>query len=348
MKKYVVSEAIVIVSLVLSASANSEVDPLPNPVSNNTVASLKVHGQLTIFSFMGIGEKKSPDSITTDAYSINASSGKLESIHPVPGTAGRIAAMAAGAAGRIFLFGGYVVDPGSGMAVPDVNIYDPERDLWLRGSDIPIGLADSVIGVYRDRYIYLLGGRTKGGPVADVYIYDVDKAKWSRATSLPSPVFGHSGAIVDDTIVYVDGAHKDSTAGYAASDECWKGKIDHHDPTKLEWAKIPAHPGTARFRIAAGGSEKDEMIYFAGGTDNPYDYNGIGYDGKPAEPSPVTFVFNLKTAKWQTLNDKTPDPTMDHHTMVPTHDNLVIVGGMEAGQKVTGKISVISKAGNSK
>src|ERR1051326_6865975 len=229
MKKYLASAAIVILSLVLCASANSEVDPLPNPVSNNAVASLKVHGQLTIFTFMGIGEKKSPDSITTDAYSINASSGKVESIHSVPGTAGRIAAMAAAAAGRIFLFGGYIVYPGSGMAVPDVNVYDPEHDLWLRGSDIPIGLADSVTGVYRDRYIYLLGGRTKGGPVADVYVYDVDKAKWSKATSLPSAVFGHSGAILDDTIVYVNGAHKDATTGYAASDECWKGKIDHHE-----------------------------------------------------------------------------------------------------------------------
>lgn len=330
------------------ACGESEVGPLPAPVSNNAVASLKVHGQLTIFTFMGIGEKKSPDSITTDAYSINASSGKVESIHSVPGTAGRIAAMAAGAAGRLFLFGGYVVYPGSGMAVPDVNIYDPDHDLWLRGSDIPIGLADSVIGVYRDRYIYLLGGRTKGGPVADVYMYDVDKAKWSQATSLPSPVFGHSGVILDDTIVYVGGARKDTTAGYAASDECWKGKIDHHDPAKIEWSKLPAHPGAAHFRIAAGGSEKDEMIYFSGGTSNPYDYNGIGYDGKPAEPSPVTFAFNLKTGKWQTLNEKTSDPTMDHHILVVTHDNLVIVGGMEAGQKVTGSISVIPKTGSTK
>ncbi len=86
------------------------------------------------------------------------------------------------------------------------------------------------------------------------------------------------------------------------------GKIDHHDLTKIQWTKLPNHPGTARYRIAAGGSEKDQKIYFSGGTDNPYNYNGIGYNGEPAEPSPVTFAFNLRTSKWETINLHTPSP----------------------------------------
>ena len=48
----------------LSAAAQSGVDALPDPVSNNAVAELKVHGQLVLFSFMGIGAKKTPDAIT--------------------------------------------------------------------------------------------------------------------------------------------------------------------------------------------------------------------------------------------------------------------------------------------
>jgi len=39
----------------LSAAAQSGVDALPDPVSNNAVAELKVHGQLLLFSVMGIG-----------------------------------------------------------------------------------------------------------------------------------------------------------------------------------------------------------------------------------------------------------------------------------------------------
>jgi len=160
-----------------------------------------------------------------------------------------------------------------------------------------------------------------------------------------APVFGHAGALVDDTIVYVDGARRNDSAGpkFIPSDECWKGKIDHHNAAKIEWTKLPNHPGKAAFRIAAGGSEKDSRIYFAGGADTPYDYNGVGYDGKPAAPSPTSFAYNLRSEKWELLNDNTPNPTMDHRGLLVTGEGLVILGGMEKGQQVTGRIVLLPK-----
>jgi N-acetylneuraminic acid mutarotase len=328
-------------------AAESPVEPLPDPVSNNAVAILKLHGQFALFSLMGIGPKKTWDAVTNMAYELDAGSGKAYTIHSVPGTAGRIGAMAVGASGRVFLFGGYVVYQGGGMVVPDVNTYEPANDRWVRNVDTPIPIGDAVIGVYRDRYIYLVSGRSNGGLIADVQMYDLEKNKWSKATSiLGTPVFGHAGALVDDTIIYVDGAKQNDTRQgprFVASEECWKGRIDHRHPNLIEWTKLPNHPGNARFRIAAGGSEKDQMIYFSGGSENPHDYNGIGYDGKPSEPSPVSFAYNLRTGKWETLNDNTPDPTMDHRGLLVTPEGLVIIGGMEKGQQVTGNIQVVSK-----
>jgi N-acetylneuraminic acid mutarotase len=328
--------------------AQSGVDPLPDPVSDNAVAMAKVHGDLLLFSFMGIGAKKTPDAITSTAFSLDAKEGKWSAIHAVPGTAGRIGAMAANVHDQLFLFGGYVVDsPGNGMVVPDVGVYQPANDRWLRGTDLPLPVGDSVVGVYRDRYVYLVSGRARGDVVNDVQVYDAEKDRWLKGTPIPgTPVFGHAGALVDGTILYVDGARKNpagNTPRYVASDECWMGKIDHRDPTKIQWTKLPNHPGTARYRIAGGGSEKDQKIYFAGGTDNPYDYDGIGYDGKPAEPSPVTFDFNLRTGKWETINENTPDPTMDHRGLLVTHEGLVLIGGMEKGQKVTARVTLLSK-----
>jgi N-acetylneuraminic acid mutarotase len=242
---------------------------------------------------MGIGPKKTSDAITNTAFSLDAKEGKWSAIHPVPGIVGRIGAMAAGVSDDLFLFGGYVVDAQGGTTVPDVGVYHPASDRWFRGADLPVAVGDSVIGVYHDRYIYLVSGRSNREVVNNVQVYDTEKGKWAQATPVPgTPVFGHAGALVDDTIIYVDGARKNpsgSSPRYVAFDECWMGKIDHHDRTKIQWTKLPNHPGTARYRIAAGGSEKDQKIYFAGGTDDPYDYNGIGYDGKPSEPSPVTF-----------------------------------------------------------
>jgi N-acetylneuraminic acid mutarotase len=329
------------------AAEKSEPDALPDPISNNAVAELRVRWQLMLFSFMGIGAKKDADAITNTGFSLDAAEGNVAAIHSVPGTAGRIGAMAAGVRDQLYLFGGYVVyGKGEEMVVPDVGSYQPSHDRWFRIGDLPRPVADSVIGVYRDRYVYLVGGRSNNGVINNVQVYDVEKGKWDQATPIPGPaVFGHAGGLAGETIVYVDGARENPSGNpkYVASDECWMGKIDHHDRTKIQWTKLPNHPGTARYRIAGGGSETDQKIYFAGGTDNPYDYNGIGFDGKPSEPSPVTFDFNLRTKKWETINDNTPDPTMDHRGLLVTHEGLVLIGGMEKGQKVTTRITLLSK-----
>jgi hypothetical protein len=89
-------------------------------------------------------------------------------------------------------------------------------------------------------------------------------------------------------------------------------------------------------------------IYFSGGTDTPYNYNGIGYNGQPAEPSPVTFAFNVSTGEWETVSEETPEstpePTMDHRGLLVTRRGLIIVGGMEKGQQVTAKVTVVKPA----
>jgi N-acetylneuraminic acid mutarotase len=328
------------------AASGPKFDPLPDPVSDNAVASLRIRGELVLFSFMGIGPKKTWDAITKASYSLGTDSGQWSPLQPVPGPAGRIAAVAAGARDSVFVFGGYVMDArGAGMAVPDVGIYQPHHDLWLRGADIPVPVGDSVIGVYRDRYIYLIGGRSNNEIVRNVQVYDTEKNKWSQATPIAgTPVFGHSGSLVGETIVYVDGAQQNPYAKapkYVASEECWMGKIDRHDLHKIQWTKLQNHPGPAHFRIAAGDSERAQKIYFAGGTDNPYDYNGIGYDGKPSEPSPVTFAFNLRSGQWETINENTPDQTMDHGELLVTYDGLVVIGGMEKGQQVTPRVALL-------
>src|SRR3984893_4453981 len=323
-------------------------EPLPAPLSNNAVASVKSRGSLLLFSMMGMGPKKTWDATSNAAYSLDPDTGKWSEIHSVPGTIGRLGAAAAGAREHIFLFRGYVLDgQGAETTLPDVNVYEPLTARWFRAEDMPVPVDDSVAGVYRDRYIYLVGGWSKTDTVRDVQVYDGQKNTWSKATPIPGiPVFGHAGALVGDTIVYVDGAHKNPAGEqpkYVASDECWMGKIDHHDPRKIEWSKLPNHPGTARYRIAAGGSEKDQMIYFSGGTDNPYNFNGIGYNGKPSEPSPVTFAFSLRSGKWETLNSNTPNPSMDHRGLLAIPEGLVIAGGMEKGQQVTARVTVLAK-----
>lgn len=321
---------------------------LPVAVANNAVAAAKVNKKLVVFSFMGIGAEKTWNAISNRAFGLDTENGKWSEIRPVPGPAGRLGSVAVTVKDVVYLLGGYTVDGSGGeTTVRSVEVMVPSRGIWYRAADMPVPVDDSVAGVYRDRFVYLVGGWSQDKPVPNVQVYDAQKDKWEQATPIAgTPVFGHAGGIVDDTIVYCDGAYKNPAASppkYVVSDQCWTGKIDHHDLTKIQWSKLPNHPGNARYRIAAAGSDHDQKVYFTGGTDNPYNFNGIGYNGQPSEPSPITFALNLRTNKWDVINDKTSNPTMDNRSLLVTSQGLLTIGGMEAAQKVTSRINVIPR-----
>jgi N-acetylneuraminic acid mutarotase len=327
-------------------------EPLPSPVSNNAVAGVKYQRRFYLVSLMGIGPKKTWNAVTNATYFLDSNTQSWSQGRPVPGPVGRIAAAAAGANEQIFLFGGAVIDAQNReRMVSDVNVYQPGDDRWYSGADLPVAVADAVAGVFRDRFIYLIGGGTNGGPVNNVQVYDTEKDRWQQATPMPGPpVYGHAGAVVDDTILYVDGAQQNPARqpAFVASDECWIGRIDHKDPVKIAWSKLASHPGNARFRIAAGGSDKDKKIYFAGGSNAPYLDNGMGYDGKPAEPIAMAFDFNLRSQKWELISESLPKPRMDAHILLITPEGLLLVGGMTSGQTVTAEVSLLPKEARNK
>jgi len=185
--------------------------PLPTPVSNNAVAiSYGTTAGVKLFSFMGIGPKKTWDALTTSAYEMDLKTGTWDERRPVPGVSGRLAASAVALGGQVFIFGGYVVDEhGEETTLSDVNVYVPFEDRYYRAKDMPVPVDDAVVGLYRDRWIYLIGGWSKNEAVRNVQVYDTEKDQWLQATPIPgTPVFGHAGAILGDSIIFVDGAYK--------------------------------------------------------------------------------------------------------------------------------------------
>jgi N-acetylneuraminic acid mutarotase len=338
--------ALALLLLVAAAPSVQELAPVPAPVSNSAVTAVTINRQILVYSFMGLGPERTWNSVTNAAYALNLKYNKWTTIRSAPGS-GRLGAVAASAQDQVFVIGGFVPDQsGLQAVVPDFSIYDPIGLRWYRGPDLPTPVRDAVAGAYHDRYIYVVGGLGKTGPTNQVQVYDIVAQRWLEATPSPgTPVFGHAGTVVGDTIIYVDGAKKNTAASkppYIASDECWIGKIDRKDPKKIQWNKLPSHPGAARYRIAAGGSDKDARAYFAGGSEAIYDYSGIGLDGKPAEPSAEVFAFNLRNNSWESMQNA-PNPTMDHRGMAATPDGLLIVGGMASGPKVVANTVVLPK-----
>lgn len=345
MKKHLGFLWLVLGATILLSADVPKIPSMPAAVSGNAVASLK--GGVELFSMMGVGPRKTWDDITNQVYVLRLSSAKWGEGRSVPGAAGRLGAAAAGVKGQIFLFGGYVVDAqGNEITVPDVNAYVPENQRWYRAADIPVPVDRAMIGANRDRYIYLVGGRSKNGPVNNVQVYDAEKDSWTQGTPLPgTPVFGLAGGMADDTIVYVDGAMKNQSGSplYLPSEECWLGKIDRKHPDKIDWSKLPPHPGPARFGIAAGAAEREHKILFSGGTATPHDFKGASYDGHPAEISTVTFAFNLHSKRWETITEDTYDSRMDGRGILDTPLGLVILGGMAKSQAVTARVTLVPK-----
>ncbi len=331
----------VLCAVLLLAADQPKIPPLPIAVTNNAVASLK--GGTEIYSMMGIGGKRNWNDIINKTYVLRFKSGKWTEGKAVPGVAGRLGASATGARAQIFLFGGYVVDgQGTELTVGDVNSYSPEDHRWFRGEDIPVPVDSAVIGVTHDHLIYLIGGRSKSGPVNIVQVYDAEKNTWSQATPFPgTPVFGHAGGLTDETIVFVDGVKKDSSGAYVTSDQGWMGKIDHKDPNKIEWSKLPPHPGTARFGIVAGAGE--HHVLFSGGTATPHNYKGLDAEGKPVEISGLTFQYELHGNKWETITDDTFDVRADARGIVFTPLGSLVVGGTLKNSAISARVLLLPK-----
>src|SRR5579872_2721873 len=332
-------------AIFLVAADESKIPPTPIAVTSNAVASLKSGTE--VYSIMGVGTKKNWDDVTNKMFLLRFKSGRWYESRPVPGVAGRLGSSAVGAKGEIFVFGGYTVDgQGNEYTLGDVNAFIPEDQKWYRAADIPVPVDSAVIGLDHDRYVYLIGGRTKNGPVNKVQVYDTERNTWDDATPFPgTPVYGHAGGIADGTIVFIDGAKKNTGAGapYIASDECWMGKIDHKDPTKIVWSKLPPHPGTARFGIVAGAGEKEHKVIFSGGSASPHNFKGLDFEGKPTDISPLTFAFELHGNHWETYSADTFDVRSDSRGILITRLGPMVLGGMVKDQNVTGMVVVLPK-----
>jgi hypothetical protein len=227
--------------------------------------------------------------------------------------------------------------------VERVQRLDLPRGGWTGLAPMPIPVDDSVALPYGDRYVYLVSGWHHSGNVNLVQVYDRVEDRWFQATPWPGPaVFGHAGGIVGDTMAICDGvgieSRLDAPRRFVAIAACYIGVIDAADPGRIDWRRLPYHGGRPLYRMAATGSAARGQIVFAGGSDNPYNYDGIGYDGEPSAPSERVFAWDLDAVAWQELG-ALPKPSMDHRGLLETPAGFVIVGGMQAGQTVTDAVT---------
>ncbi len=325
----------------------TELPPLPKPIANNAVASVPVGTRDYIVSFSGIGSGLTSGDVLSDTYVLDASTMVWTEAGPVPGGTGRLASTAASVDGLAYVFGGYsVAENGTEVSTPWVHSFDPVAREFAELAPMPVPVDDAVSVSFADRYIYLISGWHDLGNVNLVQRYDTVTNTWDQATPIPgTPVFGHAGGIIGNRIVWCDGVavrpFPDKSRDFVAHRGCFLGTIDKEDSRRIDWRTMDAHPGPPRYRMAAAGIDALGAILFVGGSENPYNYNGIGYDGQPSGPVGNVLLFDLDDMEWR-AGVPDSDPTMDHRGLVRLDDWWLTVGGILAGQKVTDKVVAYS------
>lgn len=313
--------------------------PLLQPLSNNAVAVLRIAGHERLYSFFGLGAGRSDHDIVRNAYEYDPDAGRWYALPAVPGP-GRLGSSAIGIGRHIYIFGGYIVNEGgSETTSAEVWQFDPLHKDYRPMPALPLAVDDSVVLNYRDRYAILISGWAQSGTTPAVQIFDSVTETWSKGSPfVGEPVFGHAAALVGDELV-VCGGVKARVVGknkyeYSMVNACYRAFLDSKKPQQMHWQPMTMHPGLPRYRAALVASVSDKRMLLVGGSTTAYNYNGIGYNGQPAQPEAEVLALDLTSASWSAYG-ALKVAAMDLRGAVSFNGGWVTVGGMEAGQKVS-------------
>ena len=81
-------------------------------------------------------------------------------------------------------------------------------------------------------------------------------------------------------------------------------------------------------------------MIFLGGSENSYNYNGIGYDSVPSEPASSLLIFDVNQQCWLKNMIQGPE-VMDLRGLILWKQQISALGGMGKNQQVLDKISEI-------
>jgi len=314
---------------------------LPIPLTNNAVAASESNGECTIYSAMGMDQTLAPGGLVNHAYQWHVGAERWQVMPNPPTDVGRMAASAVTMRSKLYVLGGYTVDSdGTELSFGAVHAFDIAAAGWSTIEPIPVYVHDQVALAWRNRWIVTVGGRSDTGPVDAVQLFDAETGTWAEGTAFPgTPVFGHAGALVGDQLVIIDGVTH-SPDGPEIVEQAWLATLDPENPTEIAWEDLGGHPGPARYRAAAGYAW-GENVWFHGGTDEPYDFDGLTYAaGIPATPLPTTLVFDFGTGTFSLHDKLKPVATMDHRGLASCGGRMYTVGGLEEGPEVTSDVWV--------
>lgn len=106
---------------------------------------------------------------------------------------------------KIYVIGGFL-NPATGAASDDVEMYDPESNTWTTKASLPERRGGGTT-IYANEKIYYFGGsKSFSAPLKNVWIYDPLIDQWYVMPDMPFAWFLMSSSVVDDMVYLMAGS----------------------------------------------------------------------------------------------------------------------------------------------
>lgn len=319
-----------------------ELSTLPEPVSNNALATATVSGVPYVYSFSGIDSTKSCDGDHLRSFRYNTQTDVWETIADLPDAlGGKIAAGASTVKNKIYIIGGYHLAANcSETSSQKVHIYDPATNSYEEdGAPLLKAIDDQVQAVWRDSLIYVISGWSNTANVSDVQIYNPGTDEWMAGTSVPATanwrVFGASGTIIGDTIYFAGGAGNWNGSNFPPTLYFRKGVINPEDPSEIEW-EDELSPMSRGYRM--GATDYEGKAIWLGGSNVTYNFDGIAYNGTGGVAALDRLSFyDPEIGEIEQLTGFIP-AIMDLRGVAKISENeFILAGGMMGEQEVSNR-----------
>ncbi|MCC7201746.1 MAG: hypothetical protein IT393_03640 [Nitrospirae bacterium] len=234
--------------------------------------------------------------------------------------------------GKIYVFGG------GGIGFSSLNsteIYDPEKDVWTQGKDMPTVRSGTVAAVM-DNKICVMGGGLKLQDgrfqfFRTVEIYDPEKDTWRTGPDMLMPHDYPASAVYNNRIYVIGGHHPDATNGGPMTDPGFAFS-ESFAPGDAFWQEIPPMP-TPRFALASAVAD-NRIIVMGGAGLRPEGFTN--YD--------LMESYDPAVNKWGNSGMRLPWPAAGLGAVV--HNSRLYVIGGNSGSKIEDRFACLEPGHN--
>ena len=325
----------------------TSLEPLPEPTSYNSICEASVNNDKRVYSFGGTSSIFDSSKVHQRTFCYSVESNHWDTLEHIPDTLAKLGMRASFVKNRIYIVGGHAFDTINNERIVSqrMHIFNPFLDTFeVDGANLPTPKTNHIQAVWRDSLIFVFGGADNIGNSIVNYFYNPAFDSWSSCTSLPENDFfkseGGSGYILGDTIFYYGG--KSGTFAPSAKSCLRKGGINKNDPTEIEWFFVDDVFGFDLYDVAASGHDK--TIFFLGGSNEIYEYNGESNNGDIVAGNDQVLHYRSSTDETTILNLDIPFKGINGVAKIGG-GNWIVAGGVDSLGVVKDQVFLLSNVG---